>query len=222
MVASRTDPGHAVRLALVDDYEVVLRGVARMLEPFRDRIEVVEIDAQEPVTADVDIALYDTFAQPEADHDVIDALVANPHARRVVVYTWAFAPHLIDTAMAKGAHGYLSKTLPATELADALVAIHQGEVVVSPEPPRARFVDGHDWPGRAQGLTERESEVIALITQGHPNSEIAEVMFLSASSIKMYIRSSYRKMAVSSRTQAVLWGLKHGFGADRRQIDRWR
>ena len=134
MVASRTDPGRAVRLALVDDYEVVLRGVARMLEPYRDRIEVVEIDAQEPVTADVDIALYDTFAQPEADHDVIDALVANPHAHRVVVYTWAFAPQLIDTAMAKGAHGYLSKTLPATDLADALVAIHQGEVVVSPEP----------------------------------------------------------------------------------------
>ncbi len=47
-------------------------------------------------------------------------------------------------------------------------------------------------------------------------------MYLSGSSIKMYVRSSYRKMGVSSRTQAVLWGLKNGFEADHHQIDRWR
>ena len=106
--------------ALVDDYEVVLRGVAHMLSDFREQIEVVEIDANEPVTTDVDIALYDTFAQPEVDKDGIDALIANPHAHRVVVYTWAFAPDLIEVALGKGASGYLSKTLPASELVDAL------------------------------------------------------------------------------------------------------
>jgi DNA-binding NarL/FixJ family response regulator len=193
-----------------------------MLAPFADRLEVVEIDANEPVSVDVDIALYDTFAQSEADRDDIDALVANPHARRVVVYTWAFAPDLVETAMAKGASGYLSKTLPAVQLVDALVAIHHGEVIVSPDPPRGRSVAAHDWPGRGHGLNERESEVIALITQGRSNNEIAELMYLSTSSIKMYVRSSYRKMGVSSRTQAVLWGLKNGFGAENHQIDRWR
>src|SRR4051812_26096161 len=221
MTSPERDPGGPVRLALVDDYEVVLRGVAQMLSEFPDRVEIAEIDAHEPVSVDVDIALYDTFAQPEVDRDGIDALVANPHARHVVVYTWAFSAELIETAMAKGAHGYLSKTLSSVELVDALVAIHQGEIVVSPDPTRIRSVPGRDWPGRSEGLSERESEVIALITQGHSNNDIATLMYLSTSSIKMYIRSSYRKMGVSSRTQAVLWGLRHGFGADLRQIDRW-
>lgn len=211
-----------LRLALVDDYEVVLHGVARMLAPFADRVAVVEIDAQEPVSADVDIALYDTFAQPEADQEPIETLVANPHAAAVVVYTWAFATDLIDIALAKGAKGYLSKKLPGAELADALVSIHEGEIVISQDPSRVRANTGHDWPGRSQGLTERESEVIALITQGHSNKEIAALTYLSTSTIKMYIRSSYRKMRVSSRTQAVLWGLRNGFEAPHHQIDRWR
>jgi DNA-binding NarL/FixJ family response regulator len=211
-----------VRMALVDDYEVVLWGVAQMLAGYRDRIEVVQIDADEPVSVDVDIALYDTFAQAEADQDGIEALVANRHARQVVVYTWAFAPALIEAALSKGASGYLSKKLSAAELVEALLAIHAGEVVVSAEPGRASAVAGHDWPGRGAGLTERESEVIALITQGRSNKEIAELTYLSISSIKMYIRSSYRKMQVSSRTQAVLWGLQHGFEAPHHQLDRWR
>ncbi len=217
--ATSTPP---VRLALVDDYEVVLHGVARMLAPFADRVAVIEIDAQEPVSVDVDIALYDTFAQPEADRDAIEALVANPHAATVVVYTWAFAPDLIRMALAKGAGGYLSKKLPGADLADALVSIHQGQVVVSEDPSRVRANAGHDWPGRSHGLTERESEVIALITQGRSNKEIAALMYLSTSTVKMYIRTSYRKMRVSSRTQAVLWGLRNGFDAPHHQIDRWR
>lgn len=211
-----------VRLALVDDYEVVLRGVAHMFERYRDRIEVVEIDAREPVTSDVDIALYDTFAQPEADRSDIDALVANRHAHRVAVYTWAFAPELIEAALAKGADGYLSKTLQAAELVDALERIHRGEKVVSPTPPAARSSSTHDWPGREEGLTERESEIIALITQGRSNKEIAALTYLSPNSIKTYIRSSYRKIGVASRTQAVLWGIAHGFEVPTRQLDRWR
>ncbi len=146
--SNHSSPDAPVRLALVDDYEVVLRGIAHMLEPFSDRLVVVEIDANEPVAIDVDIALYDTFGQSEADREDIDALVANPHARRVVVYTWAFAPQLIETALAKGAHGYLSKTLSAIELVDALVAINLGEVVVSPEPPRVRSSCGPRLAGR--------------------------------------------------------------------------
>ena len=63
---------------------------------------VVEIDANTPLEDDVDIALYDSFAQPEADHDEIQVLVDNPHARRVVVYTWNFHPDLIDERDAQG------------------------------------------------------------------------------------------------------------------------
>jgi DNA-binding NarL/FixJ family response regulator len=126
----------------------------------------------------------------------------------------------VEAAFAKGASGYLSKTLQASELVDALERIHRGERVVSAE-PAGRSTATHDWPGREEGLTERESEVIALITQGRSNREIAELMYLSPNSIKTYIRSSYRKIGVSSRTQAVIWGMAHGFGTQNHQFDRW-
>jgi hypothetical protein len=79
-----------ILIGLVDDYDVVLTGVASMLDPYRDRVLVAEIDANEPLIDTVDIALYDSFAQPESDHDEIDVLVRSPRAKRVVVYTWNF------------------------------------------------------------------------------------------------------------------------------------
>ena len=168
----------AIVVALVDDYEIVLIGLAHMFDHYHDRIVVAEIDANKPIVDDVDIVLYDTFAQPEADHDEIDVLIDNPHARRVVVYTWNFHPDLIDSALAKGASGYLSKTLPARELVDAFEAIHAGEIVVSAPPPTPS-PDGLDWPGRTEGLTDRESEILALITQGKSNHEVAALTYLS-------------------------------------------
>jgi len=217
------EPGTApvpLRVALVDDYEVVLRGVANMFARYPE-IEVVEIDADRQVETDVDIALYDTFAQAEADHADLDAIIGSGHARFVVLYTWAFAPELVDAALAKGARGYLSKTLQAGELVEALQRIASGEVVVSPDPSSARPSSTHDWPGREEGLTERESEVIALITQGRSNREIAELMYLSPNSVKTYVRNAYRKIGVERRTQAVLWGISHGFTTPARSIDRW-
>lgn len=211
-----------IRLALVNDYEVVLAGVARMFDQYRDRIQVMELDANQQVADHVDIALYDTFGQPEADHDEVRALIDNPHAVRAVVYTWNFDQELIDAAMSKGSSGYLSKQLPAHELVEALEAIHAGELVVSPVPPPESLSVGQDWPGRAEGLTEREGEILALITQGKSNAEIAGLVFLSINTIKTYIRSTYRKIGVTTRVQAVLWGLDHGFSPVHCRIDAWR
>ena len=211
-----------ITVALVDDYDVVLLGVARMLDGYRDRMRVVEIDANEAVENVVDIVLYDSFAQPESNQEEIAVLVGNPRAHRVVVYTWNFHPDLIDNALRQGAHGYLSKTLPARELVHALEAVHAGEVVVSNPPPRARSAPGLEWPGRQEGLTDRESEVLALITQGKSNAEVAALTYLSPNTVKSYIRTTYRKIDVASRTQAVLWGVAHGFTPDRNRIASWR
>ena len=71
-----------------------------------------------------------------------------------------------------------------------------------------------DWleaHGRAHGLTRRESQVIALITQGLSNAEIARATYLSINSVKTYIRSTYRKIEVARRAQAVVWGMRNGF-----------
>ena len=129
--------GRPITVALVDDYDVVLMGVANMFNQYRDRVVVAELDSNTAVE-DVDIVLYDSFAQPESDHEAIAVLVANPRARRVVVYTWNFHPDLIRSAQQQGAHGYLSKTLPARELVAALEAVHAGQAVISDVPPRAQ------------------------------------------------------------------------------------
>ena len=215
--------GAPISIALVDDYDVVLIGLAHMFDSYRDRIVVAEIDANRPVTDDVDIVLYDSFAQPEVDHDEIGVLIEHPRAGRVAVYTWNFHPDLIDLAMRKGVSGYLSKTMPAAELVAALEAIHAGDKVVSTAPPgRARPAVGLDWPGRSEGLTDRQSEILALITQGKSNAEVAATTFLSPNSVKSYIRATYRKIGVRSRTQAVLWGVEHGFKPDHNRVDHWR
>ena len=221
MTASRST-GRALTVALVDDYDVVLAGVANMLEGYRDRVVIAEIDANTSLSDQVDIALYDSFAQPESDRDEISVLIDNPRARRVVVYSWNFHPDLIRSAREMGVRGYLSKTLSARELVESLEAVHAGEVVISDPPARARSAPGLDWPGRREGLTDREAEILALITQGKSNAEVAALTYLSPNTVKSYIRSTYRKIGVASRTQAVLWGVDNGFTPDHRRIDHWR
>ncbi len=209
-------------VALVDDYDVVVMGVANILDQYRDQVVVAELDANRPVDQAVDIVLYDSFAQPESDHEEIRVLIENPNARRVVVYTWNFASDLVDTALQQGVSGYLSKALPARDLVSALCAVHAGETVVSETPGRSRPITGLDWPGRSEGLSDRESEVLALITQGLSNADVARLTYLSPNTVKSYIRSIYRKIGVTSRTQAVLWGVRNGFSPDRHRIDHWR
>lgn len=206
-----------IRLAIVNDYEVVVRGLADMLHSAAEDIEVVELDAQLPVSAKVDIALYDTFAQGQGDSPKVEELLGNALVDRVAIYTWNLDDRLSTKALELGVAAYLSKTLSADELVEALRAVHRGETVVSPAPEEGPTLQG-DWPGKDEGLTAREAEVVALITQGYSNADIASLASLSINSVKSYIRSSYRKMGVTSRTNAVLWGLDHGMSPDRLRI----
>ena len=212
---------HPVRLALVDDYDVILTGIAHMFDHYQDRITVVELDANRPVSEDVDVVLFDAFAQSEVDADLV-TVIQNPHARRVAVYTWNFRPALIKAALDQGASGYLSKALRAGDMVSAIEAIHSGETIVSEAPTGNRLTVGLDWPGRAEGLSERESEILALITQGKTNAQIAEIVYLSINSIKTYIRSAYRKIGATNRVEAVLWGIEHGFKPDYHRIESWQ
>ena len=236
--------GTPVTIALVDDYDIVVMGVAHILDQYSDRVVIAELDTnkealyraavaphaarlRDPAVAkeackDVDIVLYDTYAQAESDHDQISVLIRNPRARHVVVYTWNFHPDLINGARERGVHGYLSKALPARDFVAALEAINAGEIVFNEPPARARAVTGLNWPGRTEGLTDRESEILALITQGKSNAEVAALTFLSPNTVKSYIRTIYRKIGVASRTQAVLWGVSHGFTPDHHRIEHWR
>ena len=200
-----------VRIAIVDDYDVVVQGLARMFEPMRDRIEVVETSTNRPGIARVDIALIDSFAQTRDVNEVL----AEANAAKYVFYSWSLEPELIETWTRFGVVGFLDKRLTAEQLADALERIHRGDSGVrSADYPASPDVDLGDWPGRECGLSAREAEVIALITQGFGNDEIAESMYTSINTVKTYIRSAYRKISVDSRTRAVLWGVDHGFRPD--------
>jgi len=205
--------GRPVRVALVNDYELVVVGVAALLEPFRDRVEVVEIDSNLPVLRNVDVILYDTFGQVQGRGVDVESLVDGGPAK-VVVYSWNLHRLLVEDSISAGVSGYLSKGIEAEELVDAIERIHAGETVlpttggtVNPRPESA-------WPGKEFGLSAREAEIIALITQGLSNKEIAERSYLSINSVKTYIRTAYRKIGVERRAQAVLWGIKHGFEPD--------
>ncbi len=195
-------------IAVVNDYEVVVKGVAAMLQTYRHLVQIVELDAQAPVATPVDIALYDTFAQTQGDASETHDILKNPHVSKVVVYTWNFDVERARAVVRMGASGCLSKALTAKALATALVDVHGGRTVISPAPNRGADLVG-DWPGRPEGLSAREAEVLALITQGLSNQEIADRTRLSANSIKSYIRAAYRKIGVTNRAKAILWGVEH-------------
>ena len=197
-----------LRLAIVDDYAVVVAGVASFLAA--ERIDVVETGAMTPVISDVDIVLYDTFGQVQGVGIDLEDFVRDSGAK-VVIYSWNLEPPMIEQAIAGGASGYLSKVLTGPEMVAALERVMSGEVVVITGENETSVGGAGDWPGRAIGLSPREAEVLALITQGLSNQDIAERVFLSPNTVKSYIRSTYRKIGVASRTQAVLWGVGNGF-----------
>jgi DNA-binding NarL/FixJ family response regulator len=200
-----------LRLAIVNDYAVVIAGVAAFLAD--ERIDVVETGASLPVISDVDIVLYDTFGQVQGDGLDLEDFVQDSGAK-VVIYSWNVQPDLIERAVAGGARGYFSKVLTGEQIVAALHRVMRGEVVILPGDHETSVGAEGDWPGRAAGLSPRESEVLALITQGLSNQEIADRAYLSINSVKTYVRSAYRKIGVTRRSQAVLWGVRNGFEPD--------
>ena len=211
MVQGMEEVRPALRLAIVDDYAVVVAGVAAILA--QEKIDVVETGASLPVISDVDIVLYDTFGQIQGNAVDLEDFVRDSGAK-VVVYSWNLKPELIEQAMAGGARGYLSKVLTGPQIVAALRRVMDGEIVVLSGDIESSVGGAGDWPGRSAGLSPREAEVIALITQGFSNQDIADRAFLSINSVKTYIRSAYRKIGVDRRAQAVLWGVQNGFEPD--------
>ena len=172
-------------------------------------VELVRVSG--PVLEPIDIALYDIVTNGPDQGPTIAQLLADSRIRKVAVYTWNFQPWSAVELIEEGASAYLSKSLSGTELVEALQAVQRGRTIISPD-TRA----GH--PSQALGaengeeLTEREAEVLSLISSGLSNAEIADQLRLSLNSVKSYIRTGYRKIDVDSRTKAVIWGLAHGLG----------
>ncbi|WP_139977380.1 response regulator transcription factor [Nocardioides litoris] len=202
-----------VRVAIVNDYEIVVAGIAAVLARHDDRIRVVELDSREPVVSDVDVVLYDSYGQVQGDAIEIDDIMDGSRAK-LLVLSWNTDPELVKRALAAGASGYVSKGSTVEELVEAIERTHAGEQVT----PGPEGDELGRWPGDQLGLSARESEVLALICQGLSNQDIAERAFIGINTVKTYIRTLYRKIGAGSRTQAVLWGMEHGFSPDRTRV----
>jgi DNA-binding NarL/FixJ family response regulator len=125
-----------------------------------------------------------------------------PDVGRVAVFTHDFHEQLIAEAREAGAHGFISKLLSGDEIADAVARIGQGEFVVATHAAPAADRPHLDWPGRAQGLTERESEVVVLAAGGLSNREIAAALYLSSHTVKGYMSQALRKLGLRNRVEA--------------------
>jgi DNA-binding NarL/FixJ family response regulator len=207
-------PPRRTTIALVNDYELVLRGIAEMLRPFRDRIDVVELDIDHNPEQRVDVALFDPYGNARLGLDRVSSLVRDPKVGRVAIYTWTLTAEQRDAAIAAGAHGVIAKATPPDEMVDALLEIAAGGEFVSSEfgPDEAL-----PWPGLEYGLTLRESEVAALLADGLSNKEIAIALWISENTVKTHLKAIFLKTAVTSRAQAIV-RIGNGPGFARRRI----
>ena len=115
-----------------------------------------------------------------------------------------------------GAAGCLVRDATVVELAQGLIAAGRGEIVLPPEWATKALLAltrgevGQERPS-IPTLTEREQDVLRLLAQGMTNKEIAQTLFLSVRTIEAHLRNIYGKLAVASRTEAVLWAVQHGY-----------
>lgn len=202
-----------VTVTIANDYEIVVRGVAAVLEPYADRVEVVELVVDEQPETPVDVVLYDVFGAGEVNTGDVHSVIGDPKFAHVAVFTDNLDPELVRIGLDLGLHGYLSKSLSGEALAEAVVRIGRGEIVVDDSRRPGPSADRR-WPGKQHDLTEREAEVLALITQGYDNEAIATRLYISPNTLKTRIRKLYRRLGFENRVQAAVWGVKHGFEAD--------
>jgi DNA-binding NarL/FixJ family response regulator len=196
-----------VRVAAVNDYEIVVAGLAQMLREFPDRVEVVEtLVIGETVENPVDVALYDTYGRAGLAASALRTLVAMENVESVAVFSLDLTPDFIAEGRLAGAQGFISKALSAEQIVDALERVAAGEQVIAmPTPPEPEPVVDIAWPGQSQGLTERESEVIVLVAEGLSNREIGAALYLGYETVKSYLRDVYAKIGVRNRVEAANW-----------------
>jgi DNA-binding NarL/FixJ family response regulator len=115
-----------------------------------------------------------------------------------------------------GATGFISRDASVGDLARAIIAAGRGEIVLPPE------IAVQSLMALAQGqtvehemvapLSERETEVLRLLAQGFTNKDIAQALILSVRTVEAHLRAIFAKLGVSSRTEAALWAVQHGYG----------
>jgi two-component system, NarL family, response regulator LiaR len=192
-----------IRVALVDDYVIVLEGLRALLRSSEPEIDVVEIDVNKGPRRRVDVTLVDTYGELESLEERVHSLRADPHNGAIVVFSFSDRPLAVRKALRAGAQGFISKAAPRERIIDGIKGVARGERVVSTQRTQHAQIDpALRWPGREIGLTERESEILSLLPEGLTNRELGSQLFVSENTIKTHLRSLYTKLGVRNRAQA--------------------
>lgn len=192
-----------IRVAAVNDYELIVEGVAAMLRPFSDRVVVVErLLIGDEIDHEVDVALYDTYGRVGLAEPALRELAGDPRVARVAVFSLDLRPELVRQALRAGASGVISKALPAESVVAAIERVHAGEHVEAIDDALVVIDDALDWPGRDLGLSERESQVLVLCAEGMSNQEVADTLYVGIETVRTHLRSVFSKLGVRNRVAA--------------------
>ncbi len=209
------DVSEQIKVALVDDYVLVRKGMGILLEAASD-IEVVGEAADGDEVVDMvgrarpDVVLMD-LRMPR-----VDGIEATRQVRkrfpdvRVLVLTAYADDHRVLEAVRAGASGYLLKDVEERDLHEAVRAAHAGSMIVA-SGAAADLVDGLERDERERSLTEREREVLGTLADGVSNREIAKRLGVSEKTVKNHVSSILAKLDLSDRTQAALYAVRHGY-----------
>jgi DNA-binding NarL/FixJ family response regulator len=215
-----------VKILIVDDHALVRRGMGHVVrESFADA-EIVEAgnsaDALTAMAAGIDVALVDV-RMPDADGlELLHEMKARWADVPVIMLTSFDHAHYVRRALAEGAAGYMLKDATPEDLEQAIkVAMSGGGNVLSPKVIQNLFdsVEGGSGgngsgmqPRPASSLTQRETDILALLAEGKSNRDISRALFLSEKTVKAHLAAIFRKLGVTNRTQAAMAAVSMGIG----------
>lgn len=221
-----------MRIMIVDDHALVRRGMGHVVRECFTDAEVIEAagaaEAMQVMEADpVDIALVDV-RMPDTDGlDLLHDMKSKWPEVPVIMLTTFDHAHYVRRALAEGAAGYLLKDATPEDLEQAIkVAMSGGGNVLSPRVIQNLFEAMETGPGDEESphrvtanLTQRETDILALLAEGKSNRDISRALFLSEKTVKAHLAAIFRKLGVSNRTQAAMAAVSMGIGPGRFPID---
>jgi NarL family two-component system response regulator LiaR len=204
-----------IRVLLVDDHAIVRKGLAVMLSGY-DEFELAGEagDGEEALLkyrrAKPDVVLMDLLMPRMDGVSAIKAIRERDPNARIIVLTSFDSDNKVQSALQAGATSYLLKNATADELANAIRAAKNGKRILGSEAADALVHILTSPPPAGHDLTEREREVLALMTEGLNNKQIADRLFLSVSTIKFHVGSILTKLGAGSRVEAVALAIRNG------------
>ncbi len=203
-----------IRVLVVDDQRLVREGLTALLE-LVDDLELVGVAADGAQALDLVAGRRPDVVLMDLRMPVMDGVEATRRIRRdhpdveVVVLTTHADDESIFAALRAGARGYLTKDAGMVEITRAVAAADAGQALLDPQ-VQAQALQGLSTRDRPAPLTDRETEVLALIADGLSNAEIATRLVVSEATVKTHINRIFAKIAARDRAQAVRWAYRHG------------